>query len=611
MCYNKSMSRILIVGNILKDIYLRLNERQVSLEKDQNGTKWLNLGFNGSTQQFFSRTSIYSGALVSLEVLRNFGLDAEIYGQSAEINEDGFVTDSLRATNYRYILCADNQISYLTPSEKHQTIFRPERIDTDISWLFLDRSAIIDKALVENLIRVLDSNKNLHFAFYAPKRIPKVAEPLFERAEIVFTDQPLSIKTTGKLCQISEHQIILGSHKAIIKKFEKTEFFTHLTVYSVIAASVLGGLLNQKTEEDSLLMAKLNVEKMKLDSTLPLQELEDLAKEEKETAINLRQMAKQLVAKGKGILAADESGGSIHKKFESMNIPDDYEHRRDYRNLFFTTPDLEKYINGVILFDETARQSSDDGRDFVKFLTSKGIIPGIKVDKGLALLPNSEEKYTLGLTGLEERLSEYYDMGLRFAKWRAAFEITPKSPTKNAVYKNVEILASYARKCQDAGIVPIVEPEVVFDGDYSIENSAGITGIILRELFAELERQEVDLKATILKVNMVIAGKQYSTQSTPKEVGEWTAKVLRRFVPETLAGVVFLSGGQTPEQATENLQAVTDQGPFPWPVTFSYARALQGPALEAWKGNNDNYPAAKAAFLERLKANCQALEKSA
>ena len=358
-------------------------------------------------------------------------------------------------------------------------------------------------------------------------------------------------------------------------------------------------------------MAKLNLENMKLDCTLPEAELGILAEEEKNSAINLRQMAKQLVAYGKGILAADESGGSIHKKFESMNIPDDYEHRRDYRNLFFTTPDLEKYVNGVILFDETARQFADDGRDFVKFLTSKGIIPGIKVDKGLANMPGSQEKYTLGLAGLPERLEEYYDMGLRFAKWRAAFEITPTTPTKNTVYKNVEILASYAKMCQDAYIVPIVEPEVVFDGDYPVEHSAAITGIILKELFDELKRQEVDLSATILKVNMVLAGKQYKTQSTPKEVAAWTAKVLRKFVPKELAGVVFLSGGQTPEQATENLQEITNLGPYPWPVTFSYARALQGPALEAWAGNNNNYPKAKQAFLERLQANCAALQKTA
>ena len=358
-------------------------------------------------------------------------------------------------------------------------------------------------------------------------------------------------------------------------------------------------------------MAKMNIENTKLDQSLPVEELEELAGEEKDSQVNLRQMAKQLVSNGKGILAADESGGSIHKKFESMNIPDDFEHRRDYRNLFFTTEGLEKYVNGVILFDETARQLSDDGRDFATYLTSKGIIPGIKVDKGLANMPGSTEKYTLGLTGLDERLEEYYDMGLRFAKWRAAFEITENTPTKNTITKNAEILADYALKCQEARIVPIVEPEVVFDGNFSIESCANTTGTILKELFDTLKQKGVDLPATILKVNMVIAGKQYEAMSTPKEVAEWTSKTLRRYVPEELAGVVFLSGGQTPEQATENLQEITNLGPYPWPVTFSYARALQGPALEAWKGDNENYPEAKQAFLERLKANAAALKKSA
>ena len=605
------MSKILIIGNVLKDIYLKLDEHREPFEEGSDGTKWLNLGFDGSTHQFFNRASIYSGAVVTLEVLRNFGLSAEISDQPLAQDADLYTCD-FKTTNYRYILAAGSQISYLTPSLKHPTTFTAKTLEKDTEWLYVDRSATLDKTLVDQLVQLLDAHPTLSLAFYAPKRLPGFATPLLSRAKIIFTDQPLPNRAIkGKLCQFSEQELRLQHHKVKLGRLDKTEFYTHLTVYSIAAASVLGGLLNHKSEEDSLLMAKLNIENMKLDRTLSKDELETLILETKESAVNLRQMAKQLLGNGKGILAADESGGSIHKKFESMNIPDDYQHRRDYRNLFFTTPDLEKYVNGVILFDETAHQTADDGRDFVKYLTSKGIIPGIKVDKGLANMPSSTEKYTLGLAGLDERLEEYYDMGLRFAKWRAAFEITPTTPTKNTVYKNVEILASYAKKCQEAGIVPIVEPEVVFDGNYPIEHSAAITGIILKELFAELARQEVDLAATILKCNMVIAGKQYQTQSTTKEVGSWTAKTLRKFVPEGLAGIVFLSGGQTPEQATDNLQEVTNLGPYPWPITFSYARALQGPALEAWKGDNTNYPAAQAAFLARLKANCAALQKSA
>ena len=589
--------RVLIIGNILRDIYLRLDERKESIEHDENDVKWINWGFNGSSHEFFKRSNILSGAVVSQEVLSKFGITAEI--QSAE------------ATNYRYILQADDQISYLVPSEKHLTAFDPSAIAPDTSWLFVDRSANLSQPLVNSILRALDSHPHLRLAFYAPKRLSRPAFALVERAQLIFADSPLTgLFPRGAVCLISEHEIRLKNESVTLSPLPKAELLTHLTTYSIIAASILGAGLRGKSVRDSLLYAKLNIENTRLDQTLPFAKLSELVEEEKSSTINLRQMASALVARGKGILAADESGGSIHKKFESMHIPDTFESRRDYRNLFFTTEGLADYVNGVILFDETARQLSDDGRNFVDFLTAQGIIPGIKVDLGLANLPGSTEKYTLGLQGLPDRLAEYYDMGLRFAKWRAAFEVSDSTPSKNAIIKNCELLASYALACQQAHIVPIVEPELVYDGDYSIETCAGLTGIILKNLFAQLQRQGVQLSATILKVNMILAGKRHSSPSSPEEVGSWTAKVLRRYCPKELAGVVFLSGGQSVEQATANLQAVTNQGPFPWPVTFSFARALQDPALEAWQGNNDNAPAARAAFRARLEANCSALVKN-
>ena len=280
-------------------------------------------------------------------------------------------------------------------------------------------------------------------------------------------------------------------------------------------------------------------------------------------------------------------------------------------------------MNGVILFDETARQKADDGRDFVSYLTALGIVPGIKVDLGLENFAEPEyasEKWTKGLEDLPERLAEYYEMGARFAKWRAAFEVTldgvgsdnvtVRTPSDYAILKNCEILAEYAKDCQNAGIVPIVEPEVVHDGYYSIETCAEITTRILNCLFEQLKKNNVNLEGCILKTNMVLAGKKFEVKSTPAEVGEWTAKVLKTCCPKELAGVVFLSGGQSVEQATENLQAVTNHGPFPFNVTFSYARALQEPALNAWGGNNENAEAVKEAFLSRLVANCKALVKN-
>ncbi|MBQ3261358.1 fructose-bisphosphate aldolase class I [Candidatus Saccharibacteria bacterium] len=604
--------KVLIVGNVLKDIYLRLDERREEMESDADGVKWLNWGFNGSSHEFFRRTSVFSGAVVTLEVLRKFGVEADIYGEAVKITEDGVEIDSVKTANYRYILQADNQISYLVPSEKHPTEFATTEIDAKYGWVFVDRSAIYSRELVDNLCKILDTNKHLRLAVYAPKRITKVSKALVERADFVFTDFPLrDIYPKGKICLISEKGAVLDGASVQFVGLKKTELFTHLTTYSIVAATILGASFRGKPVADALLMAKLNIENTKLDETVPYEELEELMKEEKTSGVNLKQMAAQLLSRGKGILAADESGGSIHKKFEQMNIPDDFEHRRDYRNLFFTTDDLEKYVNGVILFDETARQQADDGRNFVDFLTSRGVIPGIKVDQGLVNLPSSNEKYTSGLAGLSDRLAEYYDMGLRFAKWRAAFEVTDSTPSKNAILKNCEILAEYADLCLRARIVPIVEPEVVHDGDYSIEKCAAVTGMVLETLMNELKKRKLQMNAIILKVNMVLAGKQYTEQSTPEQVGEWTAKVLKKYCPKELAGVVFLSGGQSVEQSTLNLQAVTNNGPFPWPVTFSFARALQGPALEAWKGDNNNYPKAKEAFKARLIANCEALKKHA
>ena len=308
-------------------------------------------------------------------------------------------------------------------------------------------------------------------------------------------------------------------------------------------------------------------------------------------------------------MAADESGGNIHQKFEGLMIPDDEAHRRDYRNILLSTPELDQYVNGVILFDETTRQNSDDGRDFVSYLTAHGIVPGVKVDEGLAEIDGLGENYTKGIENLKEKLPKYYAQGLRFCKWRAAFEIDLGKPSKKALTKNCKLLAEYAKACQDANMVPIVEPEVIYDGNYTIEQCADVTGKVLDMVFDELAKAGVKLDATILKVNMVLAGKKYPIQSSPEEVGRATADVLKSHVPENVAGVVFLSGGQTVEQATNNLQAVTNCGPFPWPVSFSFSRALQTPALEAWKGDNANTEAAQNAFRDRLAANKEALNK--
>lgn len=613
------MSKVLIVGNVIKDVYLSLDDRLDNFETDSAGVPWLDLSFDGGENHYFKRSSVFAGAAVTLEVLSNFKIDAKIAGVDLDM-KSGEIESTCRCADYRYILCNDDKISYLVPSQRSLTKWMTPKAMVD--WIFVDRSALLSKEVVQSILSYLSLSKKTRLAIYLEKgEDPTVDElALIELADLIFTEQTLVGATPhGTICKLTPGLITLGTAQQRWR-VEETDLMTHLTMHSIIAATVFAGLLAGYDEAKTLQLAKINVERASLTGTLAQEKLEELM-DNTSSADTLRMMAKTLVSAGKGILAADESGGSIHKKFENAGIPDDAQHRRDYRNIFFTTPDLEKYVNGVILFDETARQESDDGRDFVSYLTAKGIVPGIKVDQGLVDLTDAGaepgEKCTQGLDDLPERLAEYYEMGLRFAKWRAAFEIvfsedgTRLTPTDVAIDKNCEILAQYALLCQEAGIVPIVEPEVVYDGDYGPEVSAEVTGRILDRLFEELTKVGVDLGGCLLKCNMVLAGKRFGLgpQSTPAEVGELTSGVLRAHVPNGLAGVVFLSGGQSVTQATDNLQAVTNNGPYPWPVTFSFARALQDPALEAWNGNNDNADAARVAFAERLKANCQALKK--
>ncbi len=598
---------ILIVGNVLKDVYLNLDTRGTEFETDKNGTRWLNLGFNTSTHRFFNRSSNFGGAAVSLEVLQKMGISSSISNSDFSLNDDGPVKNS-PASIYRYILTADGGVTYLTPSEFTPTQFSAPDINTPIDYLFLDRSTNLNETTIAEVSAFLDASPATKLVIYLKNNENPALFHLAKRASLIFAENFAELPDfePEKVVFITENSLeYLESHEKIT--VERIDTLTHLSAYSIMAATILGSFALGKTVEESLRLARVNVENSTLNSVLSLSELETIG-ENFNPDENLELIAANLVLPYKGILAADESGGSIEKKFAQLNIPDTFENRHDYRNLFFTTPDLAKYVNGIILFDETARDYMDSGEKIVDYLISRCIIPGIKVDQGLESWNGTEEKYTKGLDGLETRLKEYYAMGLRFAKWRAAFNITDTTPSNECIAENCRILAEYAKKCQSAGIVPIVEPEVVYDGYYTIDQSASVTGKILQNLFLELANWHVNLRACILKVNMVLAGKKHENQSTPDEVGAKTAEVLKNYVPANLAGVVFLSGGQTVEQATNNLAAVIKNGPFPWPVTFSFARALQDPALFTWQGNNANADAARAAFHERLIANTEALK---
>lgn len=319
----------------------------------------------------------------------------------------------------------------------------------------------------------------------------------------------------------------------------------------------------------------------------------------------LMSVAQAIVAAHKGVLAADESGPTIKKRFDAVGVESTEENRRRYRELLFTAEGIESAIGGVILYDETLRQASHDGTPFATLLARRGISPGIKVDQGakaLALYPG--DKVTAGLDGLRERLAEYKQLGAQFAKWRAVIDIDERDlPSRYAIGANAHALARYAALCQEAGLVPIVEPEVLMDGAHTIERCEAVTSQVLQAVFAELDAHRVLLEGMLLKPNMVIAGIKCARQANPQQVAEATLRCLRQHVPAAVPGIVFLSGGQSAEDATNHLNEMNKTGPHPWQLSFSYGRALQAPVLAAWRGQESNAAAAQAALAKRCRLN--------
>ena len=319
----------------------------------------------------------------------------------------------------------------------------------------------------------------------------------------------------------------------------------------------------------------------------------------------LKSTAKAIVAKQKGVLAADESTPTMKKRLERINVESTEEIRRRYREILFTSEGIEEYIGGVILYDETLRQSTQDGTPIAELLLSRGIMPGIKVDKrakALALYPG--EKITEGLDGLRERLIEYKELGAKFAKWRAVIEIDEHDiPTLYCIEANAHALARYAALCQELDIVPIVEPEVLMDGSHTIERCEEVTSRVLETVFTELDAHRVLFEGMLLKPNMIIPGKKCPSQATVHQVAEATIRCMTRYVPAAVPGIVFLSGGQSAEEATEHLNAMNMMGPHPWEVSFSYGRALQAPVLDVWQGEESNVSDAQKMLFKRCKLN--------
>jgi fructose-bisphosphate aldolase class I len=319
----------------------------------------------------------------------------------------------------------------------------------------------------------------------------------------------------------------------------------------------------------------------------------------------LNKVAEAMVAPGRGILAADESSGTIKKRFDTIGVECTEDTRRDYREMLFRASDaMSKCISGVILYDETIRQKAKDGTPLVKLIEKAGSIPGIKVDKGVQPLPNCPgEVITEGLDGLGKRLDEYRDLGAKFAKWRAVVDIGPGIPTYTCIHTNTHALARYAALCQEHGIVPIVEPEVLMDGDHGIDRCYEVTEFVLKEQFQQLFYQRVALEGMVLKPNMAISGKKAAKRAGVEEVAEKTVKLLKACVPGAVPGIAFLSGGQSDEEATAHLDAMNKIGNLPWALTFSYGRALQAAPQKAWSGKAENAPAGQRAFSHRAMMN--------
>lgn len=583
-----------------------MDERRNNFEIDEHNVPWLDFGFNGSTYNFFNRLSIYGGAAVTLEVLNRMDHQARIAGSRLGFAGGEIVANGQLPDCYRYILCHGNKISYLCPNDRAETKWAMPQGAVD--WIYVDRSAGVTDELVSEIRNFLSMSQHTRLAVYAPREMTEADKSLAEIASILFADEDISdIKTEASICFISDQEITLGGHKQTWR-IERTDLMTHLTVHSIIAATVFSALITGKSIKEALIYAKVNAENSSLSGTLPIARLKTLAEKQATEMIDISLIAASIVAPAKGILAIDESAETIGRKFEAAGIPNDDTHRHDFRKILVETPELERYVNAVILNDKTFCEKCNDGRDFASYLTAHGIIPGIRVDEGRATFPDSSETYAKGIENLRGRLPGYYEQGLRFCKWRSTFEVDLGKPSEMAISKNCQTMAEYAKICQDNNLVPVVEPELIYDGNYTLEQSAEFTGKILDALFDECAKAGVKLDSLIIKTNMVLAGKKYPIQSTPEEVGRKTAEVIKSHIPENVAGVVFLSGGQNVEQATANLAAIYKNGPFPWPLTFSFARALTQPALEAWKGGSSNAATAQGALKDRLVANVEAVK---
>lgn len=611
------MSKILIIGNVLKDVYLKLDNRQNDFEEDARGIQWLDLAFNGEKHGFFKRTAVYGGAAVSMAVLSRLGVEAKILGSQTEF-KNGEILWQDQPDDYRYIFCHEGEITYFTPSSRKVTDWVTPNGTPE--WLLIDRSATISARLVDEVKNFIKFSPATKIAVHVEKQMTPDGQRLAEMADILFVEDEPPVHTEEKIvdkidlgkpskqlvCHISPRKIVLNDAEESWV-LSKTDMMTHLTVYSTIVATVLGVVAAGGSAADAVLWARLNAEHATLEASLSAKKLQELAKSEREKRENMKIITQSLMAPRMGILAADESERTLTERLVSFGIPANASTRKAYREMLLSTPELKEYASGVILSEETAKAKTERGQNFVEYLAGRGVITGIKADQGQIQFGDTEETYSLGEVGLIERLRDYYNMGARFAKWHAKFVIGKDLPSFKLVEQSAELIAGFVKECQLVGIVPMIESDVSLDGDYTIEQSLETTNRVLAIIFEKIERRRADFDSVILKTNMVSAGSEAVAQSTPREVAMATVAVVKHVVPKYVAGVVFMSGGQAPKVATQNLAAICKEKPFPWSVSYAFGRALQDPVMQIWKGKEENAKAAQAALKRHLQENSEAI----
>ena len=628
---------ILSIGNATKDNFLDIQNQKIY--KDELNDFHYDLTFDDSTLNYQKRAGVFGGTILSEKIFT-----AAHFKAFSSANPNGL-------SYFEYDEINDNLIDRFVVSHKGKSFILTSN-PRDTKWVSPafspDLIYIADANFSQNYLadfkKYLRENPKIELVFNIADLEPELAREFFIRANLVFVDfrkQNLSdlidyssyknaidslIRTGVRGIVIFDGSKIVSGNKekiaSIETNFELNSFYQN-NIFQ--AAFVAENFSNSSKLEENLQVSVTIANKSDFNDILkPFYAHQILNRKNYELPVDvlsntpdietrLRKTAAKLVTRPKGIFAADESGGNIHKKFETIGLEDTLENRRAYREMFFKTPDIENYLSGIILFEETTGQNTSEGINFVEYLKNRGILVGVKLDGGLQPLTGFEgETISLGLDSLVEKLQKYSKAGIDFAKWRVAFEIDEEkgTPSEAAIASNLRVLAQYAKACQNYGIVPIVEPEVVYSGKHTIKQCREVTEKILKKLFEELKIFKVDLKGTILKTNMVLAGSENEIQSSSREVARETVSIFKKIVPKELAGIVFLSGGQTATQATDNLQEITNLGPFDWGLTYSYARALQIPALQAWAGKAENVSQAQLLFLERVAANSHALYKN-